>query len=308
MKIHFIGIGERVLCDLALILKNFGYKVGGSDQVIEEPALTKLKKNSLLPEERGWDPDKIESNLDAIIIGSGVQDNNPELETAKQLGIKIYTHPEFLFELCKEKTRVVIGGFQTKGDVAAMILHVMQYHQKDIDFLISRPLNSDEESLSLSDHNDFILIEGDEFSLSTGDGCPAFQVYQPNIALLSEIKWNNQKGFSTEEEYVTQFHEFIDSIVKGGILVYNKEDENLAKLAEETENQIRKHPYATPVFQLVDDEIHLETPEGDMPLENFQKKQLSSLAGAKWICQHMGIDEDDFYEAIIEFEVNSIQG
>lgn len=302
MKIHFIGIGERVLCDLALILKNFGYKVGGSDQVIEEPALTKLKKNSLLPEERGWDPDKIESNLDAIIIGSGVQENNPELETAKQLGIKIYTHPEFLFELCKEKTRVVIGGSQTRGDVAAMILHVMQYHQKDIDFLISRPLNSDEESLSLNRDNDFILIEGDEFSLGPENSCPAFQVYQPNIALLSEIKWNNQKGFSTEEEYVTQFHEFIDSIVKGGILVYNKEDETLVKLAEETENQIRKHPYATPVFQLVDDEIYLETPEGDMPLENFKKKQLSSLAGAKWICQHMGIDEDDFYEAIIEFE------
>ncbi|SHG04882.1 Mur ligase middle domain-containing protein [Salegentibacter echinorum] len=302
MKIHFIGVGEPILCDLAVILKNFGYKISGSDQVIEEPALTKLKKYSLLPEEKGWDPDKIKNDFDAVIIGTEVQENNPELERTKDLEVKFFTYPEFLFEFCKDKTRVVIGGSQTKSDVAAVILHVMQYHQKDIDFLINKPLNSEEESLNLSAHNDFILIEGDEFLQGTGNDTPAFQVYQPNIALLSEIKWNNQKGFPSEEKYIAKFQEFIASIVKGGILVYNEEDETLVKLAEATENQIRKHPYATPAYQIVDNEIYLETPEGDMPLENFQKKQLSSLAGAKWICQHMGIDEDDFYEAIIEFE------
>lgn len=307
MKFHFIAIGEQILCDLAVILKNSGHKVSGSDDNIGELALNKLKNNSILLDEIGWNPDEIENDLDAVVLGKEVREDNPELIKAKELGVKIYTYPEFLFEFCKEKTRVVIGGSQTKSDVAAMILHVMMYHQKKIDFLISNPSNFQEESLSLSEENDFILIEGDEFSVGTEAVCPAFQIYQPNIALLSEIKWNAQEVRATEEEYVEQFREFIDSIVKGGILVYNEEDEQLVKLAEETENQIRKHPFTTPPYQVIGGEIYLETPEGDMPLENFQKKQLSNLAGAKWICQHMGVDEDDFYEAIIEFEAKSMR-
>jgi UDP-N-acetylmuramate--alanine ligase/UDP-N-acetylmuramate: L-alanyl-gamma-D-glutamyl-meso-diaminopimelate ligase len=302
MKLYFIAIGGSVMHSLAIALHNKGYEISGSDDAIYEPSKSKLEKSGLLPKELGWDPDKIHSGLDAVILGMHAKKDNPELQKAQELGIKIYSYPEFLFELSKEKTRVVIGGSHGKTTITAMILHVMRYHGKEIDFMLGAPIKAWEETLSLSDDNDFILIEGDEYPASAIDLRPKFHLYKPNIALLSGIAWDHINVFPSLEIYIAQFHDFIKSIVKGGILVYNEEDEPLKNLAEATENQIRKHPYTTPAYYVADGETILETPEGDMPLEIFGKHNLNNLAGAKWICQHMGIDEDDFYEAIIEFQ------
>ena len=84
-------------------------------------------------------------------------------------------------------------------------------------------------------------------------------------------------------------------------MVYNNEDENVKEIVESSENHIKKYPYETPEHFIENGITYLETNEGDLPLEVFGKHNLQNLAGAKWICQHMGIDEDDFYEAIASF-------
>jgi UDP-N-acetylmuramate: L-alanyl-gamma-D-glutamyl-meso-diaminopimelate ligase len=104
------------------------------------------------------------------------------------------------------------------------------------------------------------------------------------------------------ENYVEQFEIFINQITKGGILVYNEEDETVKNLAESTENTIRKLPYQTPSYTVENGVTLLDTPEGPMPIEVFGAHNLNNLAGAKWICQNMGVDEADFYEAIATFK------
>ena len=302
MKLHFIAIGGSAMHSLALALHKKGNNITGSDDAIYEPSKSALRKQGLLPESFGWFPEKITEDLDAIVLGMHAKNDNPELERAKELGLKIYSYPEFLFELSKEKTRVVIGGSHGKTTITAMIIHVMHYHGKEIDYMLGAPVRGIEDTIHLSDENDFMLIEGDEYPASPMDLRPKFHLYQPNIALLSGIAWDHMNVFPTFENYMEQFQIFINSIVKGGILVYNEEDETLKKLAENAENQIRKHPYSTPEYHVEDGETILETSEGDMPLEIFGKHNMNNLAGAKWICQHMGIDEDDFYEAMMEFE------
>ncbi len=301
MKIHFISIGGSAMHSLAIALKQKGHEITGSDDAIFEPSRSKLAKYGLLPENIGWNEQYITEELDAIILGMHAKADNPELIKAQELGLKIYSYPEFLFEQSKDKTRVVIGGSHGKTTITSMILHVMNYHEKEIDYMVGASVTGLENPVHLTDENDFIVIEGDEYLSSAIDRRPKFHLYQPNIALLSGIAWDHINVFPTYENYVEQFKVFIDSIVNGGILVYNEEDEEVKRLAEESENPIRKHPYHTPDYHLDGDSTILDVPEGELPLEIFGKHNLNNLAGAKWICQHMGVDEDDFYEAIATF-------
>ncbi|WP_165750017.1 UDP-N-acetylmuramate--L-alanine ligase [Cellulophaga sp. Z1A5H] len=302
MNIHFIAIGGSAMHNLALALNHKGYIVTGSDDVIFEPSKTRLAAEGLLPETFGWFSEKITSNLDAVILGMHAKADNPELLKAQELGLEIYSYPEFLYEQSKNKTRVVIGGSHGKTTITSMILHVLNYHNRDVDYMVGAQLDGFDRMVHLTEENDFIILEGDEYLSSPIDRRPKFHLYKPNIALLSGIAWDHINVFPTFDNYVAQFQIFVDSIVKGGSITYNEEDENVVKVVEASENAIRKLPYHTPEYSVENGQTLLDTPEGPMPIEVFGKHNLSNLAGAKWICQNMGIDEDDFYEAIGTFK------
>ena len=302
MRTHFIAIGGAAMHNLALALHDKGYKVTGSDDAIFEPSKSRLEKKGLLPNEMGWFTEKITTDIDAIILGMHAKADNPELLKAQELGLKIYSYPEFLYEQSKDKTRVVIGGSHGKTTITSMILHVMHYHNVEVDYMVGAQLEGFDTMVHLTEDNDFIVLEGDEYLSSPMDLRPKFHLYQPNIALLSGIAWDHINVFPTFENYVEQFRIFTNQITKGGILVYNEEDVTVKQVAEETENQIRRIPYLTPEYSVENGVTLLETPDGPMPIEVFGAHNLNNLAGAKWICQNMGIDEADFYEAIATFK------
>jgi len=302
MRIHFIAIGGSAMHNLALALHQKGYIVTGSDDVIFEPSKSRLAKQGILPSEFGWFPDKIDASLDAVILGMHAKADNPELLKAKQLGLKIYSYPEFLYEQSKHKTRVVIGGSHGKTTITSMILHVMNYHGKEVDYMVGAQLEGFDRMVHLTEENDFIVLEGDEYLSSPIDRRPKFHLYRPNIALLSGIAWDHVNVFPTFENYLEQFRVFVDSIVKGGSITYNEEDVNVKNIVEASANSIRKLPYSTPDFFVEHGKTFLNTGEGPMPLEIFGRHNLNNLAGAKWICQNMGVDEEDFYEAITSFK------
>jgi UDP-N-acetylmuramate: L-alanyl-gamma-D-glutamyl-meso-diaminopimelate ligase len=302
MRTHFIAIGGSAMHNLALALHNKGYIVSGSDDAIFEPSKSRLEKKGLLPTEMGWFPEKITVDIEAIILGMHAKENNPELVKAKELGLKIYSYPEFLYEQSKSKTRVVIGGSHGKTTITSMILHVMHFHKIEVDYMVGAQLDGFDTMVHLTQDNDFIVLEGDEYLSSPIDRRPKFHLYQPNIALLSGIAWDHINVFPTFENYIEQFEIFVNQITKGGILVYNEEDETVKKVTEESINAIRKLPYKTPNYKVENGITLLETPEGAMPIEVFGAHNLNNLAGAKWVCQNMGVDESDFYEAIASFK------
>ena len=302
MRTHFIAIGGAAMHNLALALHNKGYQVSGSDDAIFEPSKSRLEKKGLLPAELGWFPEKITSDIEAIILGMHAKADNPELLKAQELGIKIYSYPEFLYEQSKNKTRVVVGGSHGKTTITSMILHVMHFHNIEVDYMVGAQLEGFDTMVHLTENNDFIVLEGDEYLSSPMDRRPKFHLYKPNIALLSGIAWDHINVFPTFENYVEQFEIFVNQITKGGILIYNEEDETVKKVAEESTNPIRKIPYQTPSYAVEDGTTLLDTPEGPMPIEVFGAHNLNNLAGAKWICQNMGVDEADFYEAIASFK------
>lgn len=302
MRTHFIAIGGAAMHNLALALHHKGYQVTGSDDAIFEPSKSRLEKKGLLPVEMGWFPEKITADIEAVILGMHAKADNPELLKAQELGLKIYSYPEFLYEQSKNKTRVVIGGSHGKTTITSMILHVMHFHNIEVDYMVGAQLEGFDTMVHLTHDNDFIVLEGDEYLSSPIDRRPKFHLYQPNIALLSGIAWDHINVFPTFENYVEQFEIFVSQITKGGILVYNEEDATVKKVAEESTNTIRRLPYQTPSYSVKDGTTLLDTPEGPMPIEVFGAHNLNNLAGAKWICQNMGVDEADFYEAIASFK------
>lgn len=302
MRVHFIAIGGSAMHNLALALHDKGDHITGSDDAIFEPSKSRLRNKGLLPAEEGWFPDRITPDLDAVIVGMHAKSDNPELLKAQQQGLKIYSYPEFIYEHSKNKTRVVIGGSHGKTTITSMILHVMNYHNVAVDFLVGAQLEGFNNMVHLTEENDFMVIEGDEYLSSPTDLRPKFHLYQPNIALISGIAWDHINVFPTFDNYVEQFKIFIDKITNGGILVYNEDDAIVKQIAEESERPIRKMPYSLPDYSIENGITYLETPDGPMPIEVFGAHNLSNLAGAKWICQNMGIDEAEFYEAIASFK------
>ena len=302
MRIHFIAIGGSAMHNLAIALHNKGEQVTGSDDEIFDPSRSRLAAKGLLPEQYGWFEDNISSDIDAVILGMHAKQDNIELLRAKALGLTIYSYPEFLYEQSKNKTRVVIGGSHGKTTITSMILHVMHYHDKEVDYMVGAQLEGFDTMVHLTKENDFIVLEGDEYLSSAIDRRPKFHLYKPNIALLSGIAWDHINVFPTFDNYVEQFRVFLSQITHGGAIVYNQEDIEVKQVVETAQNQIKKYPYQTPRYSVNNGDTLLDTEDGPMPIEVFGKHNLNNLEGARWICQLMGVQQEDFYEAIATFK------
>lgn len=301
-KVHFIAIGGSAMHNLALALQAKGYIVTGSDDAIFEPSKTRLANKGLLPERMGWSTDHITPDLDAVILGMHAHADNPEMLKAQELGLKIYSYPEFLYEQSKDKTRVVIGGSHGKTTITSMILHVLDYHGIDVDYMVGAQLDGFDIMVKLTDHNDFIIMEGDEYLSSALDHRSKFLLYQPNIALISGIAWDHINVFPTFADYTQQFKSFVDCIVDGGALIYNETDPEVVQVVEQAERALKVFPYQLPASYIEEGITYLETEEGPIPLEVFGNHNLMNLQGALEICKQLNVMEDDFYEAIQSFK------
>lgn len=302
MNIHFISIGGSAMHNLALALLEKGDTITGSDDAIFEPSKSRLEAKGLLPGELGWFPEKINKDIDVVILGMHAKSDNPELIKAQELGLQIFSYPEYLYEHAKNKTRVVIGGSHGKTTITSMILHVLNYHDIKVDYMVGAQLEGFDRMVHLTKENEFMIIEGDEYLSSPIDRRPKFHLYKANIALLSGIAWDHINVFPTFENYIEQFEIFIETMVNGGALIYNTEDDIVKKIVEKATKSIKKFPYKTPKYAIVNGTTLLDTAEGEVPLEIFGQHNLQNLEGAKNICLHIGVGEDEFYEAISSFK------
>jgi UDP-N-acetylmuramate: L-alanyl-gamma-D-glutamyl-meso-diaminopimelate ligase len=304
MRVHLIAIGGSAMHNMALALHEKGYEVSGSDDEINEPSKTRLAKKGLLPEAIGWFPEKINKNIDAIILGMHARADNPELIKAKELGLKIYSYPEFIYEATKEKIRIVIGGSHGKTTITAMILHVLNYNKVNADFMVGAQLEGFDTMVKLTKEAKVAVIEGDEYLASPIDRRPKFHLYKPNIALLSGIAWDHINVFPTFDNYVDQFKMFVDLIEPNGSLVYCAEDKELVKVAEVsgTKNKIKKLSYSVPPNKIVGGTTYLLVNGKEIPLSVFGDHNLMNLTGARLVCNQIGVSDDQFYNAIQSFK------
>ncbi len=302
MKVHFIAIGGSAMHNLAISLCKKGYQVTGSDDEIFEPSKTRLENYGILPENIGWNPDRITPDIDAIILGMHARNDNPELIKARELNLKIYSYPEYLYEQSKNKTRVVIGGSHGKTTITSMIMHVLRFHDMQFDYMVGAQIDGFETMVSLSEDAPIAVFEGDEYLSSTLDPRPKFHLYRPHIALISGIAWDHINVFPTFENYKEQFSIFIDKIEKEGCLFYYKNDNVLKDVVKQSHNLIEKTGYCTHSYTRRNNKTFLIDINKEIPLQIFGEHNLQNISGAKLVCNQLGLSDDNFYQAISEFK------
>lgn len=301
MKVHFISIGGSVMHQLAIALKRKGYVVTGTDDEIFEPAKTNLAAENLLPETIGWQPELITSYIDAIILGMHAKLDNPELEKAKALGLKIYSFPEYIYQESINKKRIVVGGSHGKTTTTSMIMHVLKKLHKDFDYLVGARLEGFDQSVNIT-NAPVIVCEGDEYPASAIEKKPKFHFLFPHIAILTGIAWDHINVFPTFDFYLEQFIIFINKIEKDGLLIYNETDETLKKLVEENRrSDIRYQPYSIPTHQINQGKTTINIEGNEGAIKVFGNHNLLNLTAAYYACNAIGVDAAAFVRTIGDF-------
>ena len=301
MKIHFIAIGGSAMHNLAIALKLKGYDITGSDDSINDPSRSRLKKYNLLPEKEGWFSDKISSDVDAVVLGMHAKDDNPELIKARRLGLKIYSYPEFIFNQSRDKIRIVIGGSHGKTSITSLVLHVLRFQNIESDYMVGAQLDGFEVMVKLTDKSKYIVLEGDEYLSSALDPRPKFHLYKPHIALISGIAWDHINVFKTFENYLKQFEMFIDSIEENGTLIYNESDQELNNLVKSNKRNLNYIPYSLPKYKIINGISFINFNNELYRLKIFGDHNLQNISGSLKICNALGIRSEDFYNAITSF-------
>lgn len=291
--------------NLAIALKKKGYTVTGSDDEIFEPSRSRLSKYGLLPEKSGWSPESITADIDTVILGMHAKSDNPELMKARQLGLKIMSFPEYLYEQTKDKRRIVVAGSHGKTTTTAMIMHVLRFLGMKFDYMVGSQIDGFETMVGLSDDSQIAVLEGDEYLTSALDKRPKFHLYMPDIAILNGIAWDHMNVFPTFENYVEQFRTFISKISENGSLIYFEGDGIVRKIALESKGSFRKIPYKVHGYFQNKKGFFGATHNRVIPLKFFGEHNMQNLSAAKEACLAAGVAEDDFYGAIQSFEGTS---
>ena len=274
--------------NLALaVASKAGYKVTGSDDEIFDPALSHLREAGLLPDQMGWHPERITPDIDAIILGMHAREDNPELVRARELGLKIYSFPEYLYEQTKDKIRIVVGGSHGKTTTTSMILYVLQRLGIEADYMVGAQIEGFERMVRLSDTAKYAVFEGDEYLTSPLDLRSKFLWYHPHVAILTGIAWDHINVFPTFPEYVDTFRKFVDSFEPNGSFIYYQGDENLKKIAAGARKDITCIPY--------------DAYDGKVEMQVFGKHNMQNLQAAMLACHCIGVAPDDFYREIASF-------
>lgn len=304
MRIHFIAIGGSAMHNLALALADAGHQVSGSDDQILEPSKSRLENANLLPPSDGWDPEKITSELEVVILGMHARPDNPELLRAQELGVPIQSYPEFLFSSTSADQRIVVGGSHGKTTITSMLLHAFHSIGKSVNYMVGAQLEGFDRMVNLDPAIKTAVFEGDEYLSSPIDRRPKFFWYKAHVTLLTGIAWDHINVFPTEESYIALFDTYLESLAPNAVVVWCEEDDTLAAVIKRSKRtDLTFIPYGTPRFsQTETGRSKLHWSDGtstDTPLIGTHNMQ--NLMGARALAQKVGIVNGQFDEAMRTF-------
>ncbi len=302
VKVHLIAIGGAVMHNLALDLHARGFELTGSDDQIFEPSKSRLEAAGLLPATMGWFPEKLDARPDIVILGMHARADNPELLRALELGLKVMSFPEFVYEQARDKKRLVVAGSHGKTTITAMVMHVLRFHKLNFDYLVGSQLEGFDRMVKLSQDAPVIVLEGDEYLASPLDPRPKFLHYHAHATVISGIAWDHINVFPTYENYVAQFEALIDSLPDQGVLGYFDGDPDLVEIAEKRGQRLTRKPYHAADYVIEDGYTFLKTSLGKIPIQVFGKHNIANIAAARILTEQAGISKEDFYTAIASFK------
>lgn len=303
-KVHLISVTEPLLYDLALAIHQKGYEVSVSGDVLTDTALSKLQEEGCTCYGRGWFPDKLVKEIQFVVLGATVKQDNPELVRAKELGLLVLSIPEFIFQRTKEKTRIVVAGSRGKKTIISMIVAALRKQKMIFDFAVTSQIPLLANRVHLSYEARIAIIEGDDHVTSAIEKRFRLEFYRPHIAILTNLMWTSTTEHVTPEAYRTIFRTFASSIERGGKLIYYDADPEVKALAEEVREDITAMPYDRHEVMEREGRSYLQTRYGEYPIYIPDRFFLVNLNAARLACRQLGIKDTDFYQALSEYSVS----
>ncbi len=297
-KYHLIAIGGSVMHNVAIDLKELGHKISGSDDEIYEPSKRRLNDHGLLPASMGWDVERINSGLDAVILGKHAKENNPELLRAEALNIPIFSFPEFISGNSKAKTRVCIAGSHGKTSTTAIIMHVCKYCNLEFDYLVGAQLEGFHKMVKLS-NAEILICEGDEYPSSALDNRAKMLHYKANISVITGLAWDHVNIYKTYESYKEAFRDFLNTMPKRGICFYDQSDLDLNHMMINEQFLPSRQSYLA--FETTNNSEVLYN-GNKYPIQLFGEHNMKNLRAAYLVCLELGIEESKFFEAIENYK------
>lgn len=288
--------------NLAICLQKQGHEVTGSDDEIYEPAKSRLKKHGLLPSRMGWDEDRIDGSLDAVIVGMHARKDNPELQEALDQDLSLYSFPEFIYEQSRDKQRVVIAGSHGKTSTTSMIMHALKADDYEHDYLVGAQLEGYEDMVKLSDAP-LIIIEGDEYLSSAIDRQPKIMHYHPHVTVITGVAWDHMNVFKRLEDYERVFEEYLEQLYPDSLVIPYEEDLRLASWLKGDEVVQETWPYRAYNYVERDGQTIVLSESGkEFAMQIFGRHNMENLKAAQLVCDELGIPEDEFLEYMTTFK------
>lgn len=288
--------------NLAIALHKSGHHISGSDDIIYDPAKSRLDALGLLPDKFGWDSDRIDKSLDLIILGMHAHPDNPELKKAQDLNIPIQSFPEFIGQHSANKIRVAVCGSHGKTTTTSMIMHILKEVDRKFDYAVGAGLEGFVDMVKLSDAP-VIIIEGDEYLSSALDRRPKFVHYNAEISVITGIAWDHINVFPTYDSYESAFVQLIDSMPPDSTVIFNDSDEALSQLVSKTRRDIQYQPFHPLDYRLQDGLFLADVQGQPFAWPIYGEYNMQNMMAAWQVCKNLGVGDLEIAAAMKTFEL-----
>jgi len=230
--IHIIGICGVTMAPLAVLYKNMGWKVTGSDRAFFPPMSAYLEKNGIkiMP---GFKPSHIGSAPDLIIANAFITQKNPEIIEAKRRKIKVNVYADVLPALIERENSIIISGDCGKTSTTAIIAWLLDRAGYNPSFMIGGLPKNFEHGIRRAD-SDWSVMEGDEYVASSWDATPRFLYYNPKYLILTNVAWDHMDKFKSEKKYIEIFKKLVDKVPSDGVIIANSEGANIKEVIKKS--------------------------------------------------------------------------
>lgn len=303
-KVHLISVNEPLLLDLALAIREKGYEVSASGEHVPEETMIRLRDAGCVCYGEGWHAEKLVKDTHAVVLGSAVRRDNPELIRAKELGLLVQSIPEFIFQRTRSKTRVVVAGSRGKKSIISMVVSALKRQKLAFDYALTSQVGLLPNRVHLSYESRIALIEGDEHVTSALDKRFQLEFYRPHIAILTNLDWSAATDHESPEAYLNTYHAFSTSIEREGKLIYFGGDPAVARLAATVRGDITAIPFDSHPVVEKKGQTFLHARGGDYPVRIPDAYFLVNLNAARLVCRQLGVKDANFYEALSEYSLS----
>jgi UDP-N-acetylmuramate: L-alanyl-gamma-D-glutamyl-meso-diaminopimelate ligase len=231
MRIHVLGICGTFMAGIALLAKQSGHEVSGSDMNVYPPMSTQLAAQGIKLM-NGYDPDHLDPAIDCVIVGNVISRGNPVMEYILDHNIPYSSGPQWLAEnILRDRWVLAVSGTHGKTTTTSLLTWILEHAGLNPGFLIGGVPENFGISARLGD-SPFFVIEADEYDSAFFDKRPKFIHYHPKTAIMNNLEFDHADIYADLDAIKQQFHYLVRTIPGNGLIVRMAEDANLESVLE----------------------------------------------------------------------------